>query len=186
MKKFLLILILAIFCLPNEGFAQRYGTPGYYGERIRVGECALASIWAAGKYGGTVGFVWNSKPKKQKPRINRVHLLAIENTIDEATGLTTLRWNDGSTFVGQTIRKALLVGTMIYPDSSRYSGQWRNNLPNGSGTFINPEGVAFTGKFKNGEPHGKCIIQDTDGRLYQARWYYGKLRKHSIKPLKQK
>ena len=186
MKRYLLLLVIAIFCLPNNSFAQNYGTPGYYGERIRSGESALASIWSAGKYGGTDGFNWNSKPKKkQKPRIHYTVLSVVEKTTDEATGLTTLRWADGSSYVGLTDRGAMFVGTMTYADGSKYIGKWERNLPNGEGTFINPEGVAFTGKFKDGEPHGKCVMQDIDGRKYTARWYYGKLREKSIKPLEE-
>ena len=201
MKKYLLILIVAIFCLPNEGFAQFYTTIfGDEAERQR----SISMPFHFDEHRT------EQKTKKKKPRINRVHLLAIENTTDEATGLTTLRWNDGSSYVGETYRTVFHgMGTMIYPDKGKYHGQWKyshregigtmeyadgskyigkweRNLPNGEGTFINPEGVAFTGKFKDGEPHGKCIIQDTDGQLYKARWYYGKLRKRSIKPLKEK
>ncbi len=212
MKRYLLLLVLAIFCLPNNSFAQNYGTPGYYGEQIRSGESALASIWAAGKYGGTSDFSWSTNTLKsaKKPRINRVYLLAIENTTDEATGLTTLRWNDGSSYVGEIYRTVFHgTGTMTYPDNGKYHGQWKyshrdgigtmeyadgskyvgewvRDLPNGSGTFITPAGIAFTGKFKDGIPHGKCVMQDIDGRKYTARWYYGKLREKSIKPLAEK
>ena len=210
MKRYLLLLVIAIFCLPNNSFAQNYGTPGYYGERIRSGESALASIWSAGKYGGTDGFNWNSKPKKkQKPRIHYTVLSVVEKTTDEATGLTTLSWADGSSYVGEIYRTVFHgMGTMIYPDKGKYHGQWKyshrdgigtmeyadgskyvgewvRDLPNGSGTFINPEGIAFTGKFKDGIPHGKCVMQDIDGRKYTARWYYGKLREKSIKPLEE-
>ena len=208
MKRYLLLLVIAIFCLPNNSFAQYRGLN--YPERINPGQSELARIWAVGKYGGTDGFNWNSKPKKkQKPRINRVYLLAIENTTDEATGLTTLRWNDGSSYVGEIYRTVFHgtgtmtypdkgkyygqwkyshrdgIGTMVYPDGSKYVGEWVRDLPNGSGTFINPEGIAFTGKFKDGIPHGKCVMQDIDGRKYTARWYHGKLREKSIKPLEE-
>ena len=174
MKKYLLILIVAIFCLPSEGFAQFYSTIfGKEAERQRSRSIPF-------------NFSDHRTEKKQKPRIHYSYLLAVENTTDEATGLTTLSWADGSSYVGLTDRGAMFVGTLTYADGSKYIGKWERNLPNGEGTFINPEGVAFTGKFKDGEPHGKCIIQDTDGQLYKARWYYGKLLKHSIKPLEEK
>lgn len=214
MKKYLLILIVAIFCLPSEGFAQQYGTPGYYGEQIRSGESALASIWAAGKYGGTDGFYWNSKPKKirkTKSPITKESLVA-EMTADPETGITTIRWNNGAVYVGEIYYAELNgKGTMTYVDGSKYIGDWSKdrrwgigsmyyangdvyhgewmwNVPEGQGTFITAEGVAFTGKFEDGIPRGKCIIQDVDGRKYTARWSWGtgKLRKHSIRPLKEK
>ena len=198
MKKYLLILIVAIFCLPNEGYAQFYST--IFGKEAEMQRSISLPF----------NFHEHRTEKKQKPRINRVYLLAIENTTDEATGLTTLRWNDGSSYVGEIYRTVFHgTGTMTYPDNGKYHGQWKyshrdgigtmeyadgskyvgewvQDLPNGSGTFINPEGIAFTGKFKDGIPHGKCVMQDIDGRMYSARWVRGKLKEKSIKPLEEK
>ena len=182
MKKYLLILIVAIFCLPNIANAQ-FTSFGIRPTTTWEREMRDQRRFNEKFFGESKAYQF---AKKKKPRINRVYLLAIENTTDEATGLTTLRWADGSSYVGLTDRGAMFVGTMTYADGSKYIGKWERNLPNGEGTFINPEDVAFTGKFKDGEPHGKCIIQDTDGQLYKARWYYGKLLKHSIRPLKEK
>ncbi len=184
MKKYLLILIVAIFCLPNIANAQftRFG-PGHTttGEREMQAQRRFNEKF----FGGSKAY---QSAKKKKPRIHYSYLLAVENTVNEATGLTTLRWADGSSYVGLTDRGAMFVGTMTYADGSKYIGKWERNLPNGEGTFINPEGVAFTGKFEDGIPRGKCIIQDVDGRKYKARWGWGtgKLRKHSIRPLKEK
>ena len=217
MKRYLLLLVLAIYCLPNVSSAQNYGTPGYYGERIRSGESALASIWSAGKYGGALTpYDWGrpnlrkNHKKDGKISLDPVeYIKPIEEVVDGTTGTATLRWSDGSSYVGETYRTTLHgTGTMTYPDNGKYHGQWKyshrdgigtmeyadgskyvgewvRDLPNGSGTFINPEGIAFTGKFKDGIPHGKCVMQDIDGRKYTARWYYGKLREKSIKPLEE-
>ena len=201
MKKYLLILIVAIFCLPNEGFAQFYTTIfGDEAERQR----SISMPFHFDEHRT------EQKTKKKKPRINRVYLLAIENTTDEATGLTTLSWADGSSYVGEIYRTVFHgMGTMIYPDKGKYYGQWKyshregigtmeyadgskyvgkwvRDLPNGEGTFITPEGIAFSGTFKNGVPHGKCVMQDLDGRLYSARWVRGVLKEKSIKLLKDK
>ena len=217
MKRYLLLLVLAIYCLPNVSSAQNYGTPGYYGERIRSGESALASIWSAGKYGGALTpYDWGrpnlrkNHKKDGKISLDPVeYIKPIEEVVDGTTGTATLRWSDGSSYVGETYRTTLHgTGTMTYPDNGKYHGQWKyshrdgigtmeyadgskyvgewvRDLPNGSGTFINPEGIAFTGKFKDGIPHGKCVMQDIDGRKYTARWYHGKLREKSIKPLEE-
>ena len=209
MKRYLLLLVLAIYCLPSEGFAQPMliNAPREY-QPVDPS----FGIWNSMITNSNKSLLNkpNKPKKKQKPRINRVYLLAIENTTDEATGLTTLRWNDGSSYVGEIYRTVFHgTGTMTYPDNGKYHGQWKyshrdgigtmeyadgskyvgewvRDLPNGSGTFINPEGIAFTGKFKDGIPHGKCVMQDIDGRKYTARWYYGKLREKSIKPYKEK
>jgi hypothetical protein len=210
MKKYLLILIVAIFCLPSEGFAQMPSSS----ETIDPSQGAMASTWFVGKYGGTDGFNWNSKSKKirkTKSPITKESLVA-EMTTDPETGITTVRWNNGAVYVGEIYYAELNgKGTMTYVDGSKYIGNWSKDrrwgigsmyyangdvyhgewmwdLPFGQGTFITAEGVAFTGKFEDGIPRGKCIIQDVDGRKYKARWGWGtgKLRKHSIRPLKEK
>ena len=208
MKNIYLIFIILLFCLPNTALAQ------YHSSNSRL--FSSSTTWERemqDQKRHNEKFFGESKAyqsaKKKKPRINRVYLLAIENTTDEATGLTTLRWNDGSSYVGETYRTVFHgMGTMIYPDKGKYYGQWKyshrdgigtmeyadgskyvgewvRDMPNGEGTFINPEGVAFTGKFKDGIPHGKCVMQDLDGRLYSARWVRGKLKEKSIKPLEE-
>ena len=218
MKRYLLLLVIAIFCLPNNSFAQQYGTPGYYGEQIHQRQSALANIWAAGKYGGALTpYDWGrpnlrkNHKKDGKISLDPVeYIKPIEEVVDGTTGTATLRWADGSSYVGETYRTTLHgTGTMIYPDKGKYHGQWKyshrdgigtmeyadgskyvgewvRDLPNGSGTFINPEGIAFTGKFKDGIPHGKCVMQDLDGRKYAARWVRGVLKEKSIKPYKEK
>lgn len=215
MKKIYLIFAIVLFCLPNVSSAQQYGTPGYYGERIRSWEGGLANIWAAGKYGGTTDFSWSTNTlksaKKQKGKIPSINIhTAIELSIDKATGKTTARWEDGSVFVGFTYYGQINgegtitfadgskyhggwrsdrfhgVGTMEYADGSKYHGQWSFGKPDGQGTIIEPNGVKITLKFDEGIPRGKCIIQDVDGRLYTGRWSSGILLEKSIKPLEEK
>ena len=207
MKRYLLLLVIAIFCLPNNSFAQD-------GPMLINAPRELQPVDPAKRaWNSTINYSnksISSKPQKpSKPRVKVSYLRAAEVSTDEATGLTTLSWADGSSYVGEIYRTVFHgMGTMIYPDKGKYHGQWKyshrdgigtmeyadgskyvgewvRDLPNGSGTFINPEGIAFTGKFKDGIPHGKCVMQDIDGRKYTARWYYGKLREKSIKPLEE-
>ena len=210
MKKYLLILIVAIFCLPNEGFAQETGPDWGRDPWHKLSNVTPESTWKSMMPSLSDHFKKDFPSKSKTATTPRKALLyAVENTTDEATGLTTLRWNDGSSYVGEIYRTVFHgTGTMTYPDNGKYHGQWKyshrdgigtmeyadgskyvgewvRDLPNGSGTFINPEGIAFTGKFKDGIPHGKCVMQDIDGRKYTARWYHGKLREKSIKPLKE-
>ena len=202
MKKYLLILIVAIFCLPSEGFAQFYSTIfGKEAERQR-------SISLPFNFHEHRTEKKTKKFKEQVPSIN-IHT-AIELSIDKATGKTTARWEDGSVFVGFTYygqinREGTItfadgskyhgewrfdrfhgVGTMEYADGSKYHGQWSFGKPDGQGTIIEPNGVKITLKFDEGIPRGKCIIQDVDGRLYTGRWSSGILREKSIKPLEEK
>ena len=137
------------------------------------------------------------------------YIKPIEEVVDGTTGTATLRWSDGSSYVGETYRTTLHgtgtmtysdkgkyhgqwkyshrdgVGTMVYPDGSKYCGSWERDLPNGNGTFQTPEGIMYTVNFENGIPHGKGVIQDLDGRKYSARWVRGKLKEKSIKPLEE-
>ncbi len=205
MKKYLLILIVAIFCLPSEGFAQFYTTIfGDEAERQR-------SISMPFHFNDHKTEKKQKKPRKTTTPITKEYLVA-EMTTDPETGITTVRWNNGAVYVGEIYYAELNgKGTMTYVDGSKYIGNWSKdrrwgigsmyyangdvyhgewmwNVPEGQGTFITAEGVAFTGKFEDGIPRGKCIIQDVDGRKYKARWGWGtgKLRKHSIRPLKEK
>ena len=205
MKRYLLLLVIAIFCLPNIANAQ-FTSFGIRPTTTWEREMRDQRRFNEKFFGESKAYQFT---KKKKPRIHYTVLSVVEKTTDEATGLTTLSWADGSSYVGEIYRTVFHgMGTMIYPDKGKYHGQWKyshrdgigtmeyadgskyvgewvRDLPNGSGTFINPEGVAFTGKFKDGIPHGKCVMQDIDGRKYTARWYYGKLREKSIKPLEE-
>ena len=176
MKKYLFLLLAAIFCLPNIAGAQTL--PQSYNKdlhrvRLHYGDFAI------GDY-----IVWAKNREQQSAYLNAK--VAVECVTDEATGQTTIRWNDGSAYQGQTYYGEIKgVGTMVYPDGSKYVGLWERDLPNGQGTFQTPEGITYTVNFENGLPHGKGVIQDLDGRKYTARWKDGKLKEKSIKPLEE-
>ena len=202
MKRFLILLVLATFCLPSDGYAQFYSTIfGKEAERQRSRSIPF-------------NFSERSKPANRRyvkiPRARNIYLAKI--TTDSVTNIKTARWEDGAVYVGEIYYAELNgKGTMTYADGSKYIGNWSKDrrwgigsmyysngdiyhgewmwdVPEGQGTFITAEGVAFTGKFEDGIPRGKCIIQDVDGRKYKARWGWGtgKLLKHSIRPLKEK
>jgi hypothetical protein len=187
MKKYLLILIVAIFCLPNIANAQDLSlNVQKEAERQRLmmhrnsdgGRGAYSAYIAAAK-------IRQRKVEQQKAYLNAK--LSAETVTDEATGTTTIKWGDGAMYRGQTYYGEIKgVGTMVYPDKSKYVGSWERDLPNGNGTFQTPEGITFTVNFENGIPHGKGVIQDLDGRKYSARWVRGVLKEKSIRPLKQK
>ena len=191
MKKIYLLLFVGLVCLTNIGYAQQYGTPGYYGEQIHPRQSALAEIWAAGKYGGAyekLSKIRKSQDDSEKvlPKLGAKSVHVTKITVDEATGLATVIWKDGSIYRGQVYLEEIRgIGTINNPDGSQFSGEWKWNLPNGKGTFINANGVAYTTNFVGGVPHGKGVIQDIDGKLYKARWVRGKLKEKSIKPLEE-
>ncbi len=186
MKRFLLLLVIAIFCLPIQ--AKRPGDPANISPADHWTNQMLQSgtYMPKHKYNTSKGTMAGRHiisvpiPKKTEPK----H--AIEVNIDEAMGMATIRWDDGSAYQGQTYYGEIKgIGTMVYPDKSKYVGSWERDLPNGNGTFQTPEGITFTVNFENGIPHGKGVIQDLDGRLYSARWVRGVLKEKSIKPLEE-
>ena len=208
MKRYLFLLVIAIFCLPINSFAQ-YRSSNYIGPRTSWEREAQAQQRRNNKFYGDSKKYRSAKNTSVKvPTIN-IHT-AIELSIDEATGQTTARWEDGSVFVGFTYygqinREGTItfadgskyhggwrfdrfhgVGTMEYADGGKYIGQWSWGKPHGQGTIVEPNGVKITAKFDEGIPRGKCIIQDVDGRLYTGRWSSGILREKSIKPLEEK
>lgn len=200
MKKYLLILIVAIFCLPNEGFAQGHHNT-YEWERH------IANI-------NHRQFFGESKAYRDGKRYIRVpiaiSLRLAEVVVDPETNVSTARWIDGSEYVGD-IRKGVIkgkgtmkyseggkyigdwsegrrwgVGLMHYSNGDMYSGEWMWDLPHGKGTFITAEGIAMKGRFQNGVPHGKFIMQAPDGSKYSARWIHGQIKEESLKPLEEK
>ena len=201
MKRYLLLLVIAMFCLPNNSFAQFYST--IFGDDAK----RQRSISIPFHFSEHRTEQKTKKFKEPVPSIN-IHT-AIELSIDKATGKTTARWEDGSVFVGFTYygqinREGTItfadgskyhggwrsdrfhgVGTMEYADGGKYIGQWSWGKPHGQGTIIEPNGVKITAKVDEGRPRGKCIIQDVDGRLYTGRWSSGLLREKSIKPLEE-
>ena len=209
MKKILFLLVAAIFCLPIKADPPRNLHQFAIGaENINKRENRYMIDQAKGtKYAYARGQV-KYAAKHQQPRTTIKH--AIEVVIDEVTGITTVRWDDGSTYVGETYYGEIKgtgtmtfadgskyqgqwkndrfhgVGTFEYADGSAYCGQWENGDPYGYGTFINADGVKYTAKFDEGIPSGKCIIQDVDGCKYTGRWSSGILLKRSIKPYKEK
>ena len=184
MRKLYLIQIFILFCLP--GIAQ---TVPYIGQSKSEFRKELRSYQSAIKRNAQYNAA-NKRAEAEKAEQNNQYLdskTSAEITVDEATGTTTIKWNDGAVYQGQTYYGEIKgVGTMVYPDGSKYVGLWERDLPNGKGTFQTPEGITFTTTFENGVPHGKGVIQDLDGRMYTARWVRGKLKDKSIKPLKEK
>ena len=193
MKKYLFLLLAAIFCLPiNANPPFNHYLPGTGAEGTNVAHEEFLTNKRKSKFAK-----YQSKTNKgYSSYVNRIHQdnqaylnakVAVECVTDEATGQTTIRWNDGSAYQGQTYYGEIKgVGTMVYPDKSKYVGTWERDLPNGKGTFQTPEGITYTVNFENGLPHGKGVIQAPDGCLYTARWKHGELNVKSVKPLEEK
>lgn len=42
----------------------------------------------------------------------------------------------------------------VFPDGSRYEGQWKDGLKHGKGRFIYPDGDVYDGEWQDGKAHG--------------------------------
>ena len=149
MKRFLLLLILAIFCLPNIANAQDLSQEDYaIGQKYRRKRGRTQHSYDA--YNSYI--VWAKNREQQKAYLDAK--TSVEITVDEATGITIITWGDGAMYRGQTYYGEIKgIGTMVYPDKSKYVGSWERDLPNGNGTFQTPEGITFTVNFENVVPH---------------------------------
>ena len=41
----------------------------------------------------------------------------------------------------------------MYPDGAKYTGEWLNAQPHGTGIKILPDGTKYNGQWKNGKAH---------------------------------
>ena len=189
MKKFIFLILAAIFCLPMKADPPKdieqfaVGAENYNKHEQGHISCKSSgtALWTS-KWGRE-----QSDSEKVLPKLGAKSVHVTKITVDEATGLATAIWEDGAIYRGQVYLEEIRgIGTINNPDGSQFSGEWKWNLPNGKGTFITPDGIIFTTNFVGGIPHGKGIIQDVDGRMYTARWKHGVLKDKSIKPLEEK
>lgn len=180
MKKIVIFLLFVIGCFANYVYAQSL-TPeqNKIAERIR-NNAKRDRSYPRDAYTAHVAWI-------KYQNFHRGNILTSENIeYDETSNCAIIRWKDGAVYKGHTYYGEMKgVGTMVYPDKSKYVGSWERDLPNGQGTFQTPEGITYTVNFKDGLPHGKGVIQAPDGNKYTARWKDGKLKEKSIKPLEE-
>ena len=50
------------------------------------------------------------------------------------------------------------LGAMVYPDGSRYRGQWAYNQRHGRGTYFYKNGDKYSGQWKEGKRHGNGVF----------------------------
>lgn len=61
-------------------------------------------------------------------------------------------------------------GKLTFPDGSKYTGSFENDLISGFGTLNCSDGRMYVGEWKNGNKHGKGVFTWADGRKYDG--YY--------------
>lgn len=67
-------------------------------------------------------------------------------------------------------------GTMVYPDGSRYQGDWARGVCEGTGHFQSPDGSDYRGTFKNDRPSKVVGIMRFKNVWYRGTWDYSACR----------
>ena len=64
-------------------------------------------------------------------------------------------------------------GTKIWKDGRKYSGEFKNDKPNGKGTFNYTDGSTYIGEWRDGKRHGQGTLTYADGRVYIGQFVDG-------------
>lgn len=112
--------------------------------------------------------------KKSKATIQRMESES-ELEDDRMSGRAAHMYPDGSKYIGQWRNgKRHGCGTFVYANGGRFEGQWRDDKREGSGTLYLPDGTKYAGGWKNGEMHGKGTLYNDHGQvLFKGLWEYG-------------
>ena len=65
-------------------------------------------------------------------------------------------------------------GEQIWPDTSRYVGEWQNDQANGYGKLIHADGDIYEGQWLNDKAHGQGTYKHANGATYEGDWYEDK------------
>ena len=91
-----------------------------------------------------------------------------------ATGTGRLNWANGDVYEGALVRGVKQgVGSFVWSDGQRYTGQWDKNLPNGEGVLGYANGDRYEGEVLDGEPHGQGTYRRGNGDTYTGAWRKG-------------
>eukprot|EP00934_Nitzschia_sp_Nitz4_P007046 Nitzschia sp. Nitz4//scaffold91_size79674//45896//48403//NITZ4_005372-RA/size79674-processed-gene-0.96-mRNA-1//1//CDS//3329560115//7036//frame0 len=64
------------------------------------------------------------------------------------------------------------TGQYILPDGSVYDGQWSQGKMNGRGVFTWPDCSVYEGEFKDNQRHGQGLLKTSDGFVYDGMWVH--------------
>lgn len=62
------------------------------------------------------------------------------------------------------------IGLMIWPDGSRYDGNWSENRASGQGRLIHADGDVYEGEWLNDKAHGEGTYSHANGAYYKGDW----------------
>jgi len=88
----------------------------------------------------------------------------------------------GGTYTGQLKdNKPNGLGTLIMPNGASYFGYWKDGKANGKGRIKYKNGALYVGELKDNKRNGQGTYIDTDGIEHVGEWKDGKLFR-TIKP----
>jgi hypothetical protein len=114
---------------------------------------------------------------KKRSRLSIVLLLALlmfATTISYALAenANTIILNSGATYTGEVVLNNVPngEGVAMWPDGSKYEGEFFNGMPNGKGTFYYTNGDVYIGQFEYGFRSGKGKMTFVNGDTYDGEW----------------
>jgi len=61
-------------------------------------------------------------------------------------------------------------GMIVWPDNTRYEGEWRNDKAEGRGKLFHSDGDVYTGEWKQDKTDGHGEYVHADGTRYEGQW----------------
>ena len=88
----------------------------------------------------------------------------------------TLDIKNGRTYTGQWTKvekhkeQWTGLGTIKFPDGSKYQGQTKKGLFHGKGRMTHSNGDIYQGEGKDGKASGQGVFIDQQGSMYEGTW----------------
>ena len=105
----------------------------------------------------------------------------------KAHGNGTAKMKNGNTYIGNWVEGRMEGEGLLYQDriSSKYFGDFKNNLPDGKGRETHYSKGKwyewYEGGFSEGKRHGLGVIRDKNGYKYNVKYDHGRLISKEIK-----
>mmetsp|Transcript_87970 Transcript_87970/g.138885 ORF Transcript_87970/g.138885 Transcript_87970/m.138885 type:complete len:475 (+) Transcript_87970:75-1499(+) len=61
-------------------------------------------------------------------------------------------------------------GVQVFPNGSKYEGQWSNDQAGGQGKFTHADGATYEGEWLNGKANGEGTFTHVNGNSYKGQW----------------
>ena len=108
----------------------------------------------------------------------------LDDFIDQSSlvSVTEHKLSNGGIYTGAARKKTVgtseeLIqhgyGDLIFPDGSKYMGNWCNGQAHGKGTMNHSNGDVYIGDFINDQATGKGTFTKANNRTYEGEWLEG-------------